>query len=293
MSNQPNHSKSRSSTAGSVAAARSSGGSSRLVWIIGAVVIVVAGALLAAVLAQSSRKGSVPTGADARAIVKKVTTVPMSVTDQVGAGGVGGSGGSIKAVKGAALTKDGKPEVLFVGAEYCPYCAAERWAVVNALSRFGTFSNLGFTRSSSSDVSPDTPTFTFHGSSYTSEYVALTAVETESNKRNSQGGYEALDTPTPQQVELLKANTQGSIPFLDFGGRYVSSGATYSPELLQGMSFAEIADAMRDPDSDVAKGAIGSANLFTALICETTGQKPAKVCDTPGVGAAQAGVPSS
>ena len=37
-----------------------------------------------------------------------------------------------------ALTSGGKPEILYVGAEYCPYCAAERWAMVVALSRFGT-----------------------------------------------------------------------------------------------------------------------------------------------------------
>ena len=27
----------------------------------------------------------------------------------------------------------GKPEIVFVGAEYCPYCAAERWPIVMAL----------------------------------------------------------------------------------------------------------------------------------------------------------------
>ena len=44
-----------------------------------------------------------------------------------------------------ALTADGKPEVLYVGAEYCPFCAAERWPVVVALSRFGTWSGLSAT----------------------------------------------------------------------------------------------------------------------------------------------------
>jgi hypothetical protein len=29
--------------------------------------------------------------------------------------------------------------VVFVGAEYCPYCASERWPLVMALSKFGTF----------------------------------------------------------------------------------------------------------------------------------------------------------
>ena len=53
-----------------------------------------------------------------------------------------------------ALTSGGKPEILYMGAEYCPYCAAERWAMVVALSRFGTFSNLHLIHSSSADVYP-------------------------------------------------------------------------------------------------------------------------------------------
>ena len=45
-------------------------------------------------------------------------------------------------ITGAPLTSGGKPEMLYIGAEYCPYCAAERWAMIVALSRFGTFSGL-------------------------------------------------------------------------------------------------------------------------------------------------------
>ncbi len=57
------------------------------------------------------------------------------------------------------LVKDGKPEVLYIGA-YCPFCAAERWAAIVALSRFGTFSVLRTVHSSSTDVDASTPAFT-------------------------------------------------------------------------------------------------------------------------------------
>ena len=40
------------------------------------------------------------------------------------------------------LTNSGKIVIVYVGAEYCPYCAAERWAIVTALETFGTFSGL-------------------------------------------------------------------------------------------------------------------------------------------------------
>ena len=41
------------------------------------------------------------------------------------------------------LVIDGKPEIFYEGAEPCPYCAAERWAFIIALARFGTWSGLG------------------------------------------------------------------------------------------------------------------------------------------------------
>ena len=35
------------------------------------------------------------------------------------------------------------PVILYEGGEFCPYCAAQRWSIIVALSRFGTFSDLG------------------------------------------------------------------------------------------------------------------------------------------------------
>jgi hypothetical protein len=59
--------------------------------------------------------------------------------------------------------------VLYAGAEYCPFCAAERWALATALSRFGTFTNLGTTASAGGqEYAPNTATLSFHGATYTS-----------------------------------------------------------------------------------------------------------------------------
>ena len=75
------------------------------------------------------------------------------------------------------VTVGGRPAVVYVGAEFCPYCAAERWVLVVALSRFGTFTHLGATSSSSDEVFPDTATFSFDGATYRSRYVSLSALE--------------------------------------------------------------------------------------------------------------------
>ncbi|MGC1183573.1 MAG: DUF929 family protein, partial [Candidatus Dormiibacterota bacterium] len=45
--------------------------------------------------------------------------------------------------------------VVYVGAEFCPYCALQRWALLVALSKFGTFTNLSnAVYSSSTDIYP-------------------------------------------------------------------------------------------------------------------------------------------
>jgi hypothetical protein len=48
--------------------------------------------------------------------------------------------------------------------------------------------------------------------------------------------------------------------------------------VLQGLTWAQIAADLHDPSSAVAKGALGSANMFTAAICKITGNAPASVC---------------
>jgi len=50
---------------------------------------------------------------------------------------------------GQPLTAGGKPEVLYVSTQYCPYCAAENWALLVALGRFGVFSDVSEIRSAS------------------------------------------------------------------------------------------------------------------------------------------------
>ena len=71
-----------------------------------------------------------------------VTSVPASTLDAVGDGSGAVTGQAHDDQRPDALTANGKPEMLYMGAEYCPYCAAERWAMIVALSRFGTFTGL-------------------------------------------------------------------------------------------------------------------------------------------------------
>jgi hypothetical protein len=257
-------------------------------------VLVVVVAIVAVAVTSGGSKATATTPAPAD-VVQATTNVPP---DKLAAVGVGPS--DIQAPKATtgnqpALTSNGLPEVLYMGAEYCPYCAAERWPMVVALSRFGTFSHLGATESStvSGEVFPGTKTFSFYGSSYSSPYLNFTPVETQSNQQSG-GSYATLQQPTAAQQKLLQqydtppyTQSSGGIPFVDFGNRYIVSGASYSPQVLQGQSMAAIAGSLVDPSNPIAQNVNGTANILTAAICQLTNNQPAQVCNTPSITAAK------
>jgi Domain of unknown function (DUF929) len=135
-----------------------------------AAVVVIFGAIIAVRLATRHHPAASAASEQASAaVLAGVTGVPATVFDQIGAGQVTTPPPTLSGQP--ALTDGGKPLVVYLGAEYCPYYAAERWAMVAALSRFGRFTNLGQTHSSSTDIYPNMPTLSFHGATYTSQYL--------------------------------------------------------------------------------------------------------------------------
>jgi thiol-disulfide isomerase/thioredoxin len=184
-----------------------------------------------------------------------------------------------------AILRDaqGKPIITYIGAEYCPYCAAERWAIAVALARFGTFTDLAGTHSTSNDVYPDTQTLSFYGSHYASQYVDFRPVEEQTNQAVN-GAYPTLQRPTAAQASLLaQFDGAGSIPFLDIANKFVVVGASYSPQVLAGLSQAQIAQQLADPSSAVAQAIDGAANVVTAAITQVTGQQPSSVANSPAI----------
>jgi len=251
------------------------------------VVLAVVAALIAVKMTRTPARVA-PAAADA-AVERSIASIPAATFNAVGAG----TAARLKAISGQPeLTLDGKPEVLFMGGEYCPYCAAERWAVAAALGRFGVLSGTRFIHSSPTDVYPDTPTMSFYKSSYTSKYVAFVPVEWYSGKPDSATptGYAYLQRPTPQQAAVFNRYSGGGFPFLDIGNRYVASGVQYLPSALASMTWAQVAAAMRDPSSPVARDIDGAANMITAAICKLTHGQPASVCNSAGVRAADASI---
>ena len=222
-------------------------------------------------------------------VVDGVLRVPPGTLDAVGRGKV--TTMPTRLTGRPALTEGGKPLVLYVGAEYCPFCAAQRWGLVVALSRFGTFTGFSAAWSGADDVYPGTPTVTFHGATYTSAYVTFRGVEVATSERRG-NSYAPLDTLTSAQQAVLaeydappyvSAGSAGAVPFVDFGNRYVMTGATFSPELLAGLTHERIVAAFGSSDGPLSAAVLGSANAFTAVLCGLTGGQPVAVCESAAV----------
>lgn len=255
-----------------------------------AAVLIIGGTIVVIGQSKDSSSGG-PSSAAPTAVMDAITSIPASTFDTVGKGAA--TAGPAALPDGTPLSQDSKPRVMYVGAEYCPFCAAERWPMVVAMSRFGTFSDLGVTHSASEDVYPDTATLSFHGSSYSSDYLAFDGYELQGNTI-SNGRYETLDTLSDADAAIVSSynlkkytgGSDGGIPFVYFAGKYVSSGASFTPEVLSGLTQQQIADKLADPNDPVSQAIVGSANVVTAKLCTLTDNKPADVCNSAGVKAA-------
>jgi hypothetical protein len=281
----------------------------RRIFIAGGSVLAVIAIVVALVIIKTTSKtpagstagGPVATASLDAQVAYDIAHVPASVLNQVGAGPSGSNAVDPlqAAVKKVSLLKsDGKPEMLFIGAEWCPYCGAERWVMAVALSRFGTFTGLHLIHSDSDDVYSNTMTLSFYKSTYTSKYLTFVPVESENTSKG------ALQNPTSEQTALMQtydnppylpSSDQGELPFpfIDIGNQWIDDGAQYVPSILgtspnedpthYGLTWAQIANDLKNPNSLVGQSILGSANYMTAAICKVTGGQPGSVCTSPGV----------
>jgi Domain of unknown function (DUF929) len=266
----------------------------RRLFITGGSVLAVIAIVVAFIVVKSMSSPATPPSSAARtplpaSVTNNITSVPPSTLASVGKGSVITSSPPVTKVTGPALTSNGKPEMLYIGAEYCPYCAAMRWSMAVALSRFGTLSTpLHGIHSASNDAFPNTATLTFYKSGFNSKYLTFTPVENLTVDRS------LLQSPTAQQNQIWARYepdpNQRGYPFIDIGNKYVIKGPIYDPGVLKGLTWSQIAADLQNPSSPVAQGVLGAANYITAAICKTTNNQPASVCAAPSITAVAGGL---
>ena len=232
-------------------------------------VLAVVVALVAIKLTSAPARPVATESAASSVIARQVTTVPASVLTGVSLGQVITP---LQAVQrsGPPLTVGGKPVIVFVSEECCPFCAAERWSLAVALSHFGTWSHLGSTTSSATDVYPGTATLSFRAAVYRSTELTLRTTELTDNAGRPLQAQTPLDTRLIDAFDVPpyvnSADQSGAVPFLDIANRYILAGAQYSPQVLAGLSATQIASQLANPSSPVAQAIDGSARVIVAAI---------------------------
>lgn len=199
--------------------------------------------------------------------------------------------GYFKKVSNTPVTLENKPYFLYVGAQFCPFCAAERWSIVKALSNFGTWSGLG------SDTSADEeagfsriPTYNFVNAKYDSQYISYAHKETADRNSKPIPGQELTDF---EKKWFNQYDPKGGVPFLFMNGQYVQLSSGYSPGLLSGKTYDQVKADVDSNNANVAYVAAinKEADIITAYLCKATGNKPENVCNDPKIAGLVAQVP--
>jgi hypothetical protein len=203
-------------------------------------------------------------------LYQNLTTVSYSTLSSIGSGQTGVTPPT-SISNSVTLTSGGKSEILYIGAEFCPYCAAERWSLVIALSKFGNFTGLDYMASAQDDG--DISTLTFYNASYSSQYN-VTFITVENEDRN----HATLQTPTSNEQNLWNEYNANNYPFIDIGGMYILKSSQYGINAISNLNWTQIGSQLNNPQSSVAKLVDGSANQLIGAICNIDGQQPSSLC---------------
>ncbi|MBA3826032.1 MAG: DUF929 family protein [Ktedonobacterales bacterium] len=238
--------------------------------------IVLAAVIIFVVISNNSTTPPLTAAGKAK-VITATTSVTPAIFDKIKTGGIKNPFQKVSPTVPLYVNSKGLPVVLYVGGQFCPFCAAERWSIVSAFSRFGTFSGLDLISSSESNIS----TFDFAKSTYTSQYVDLQAIEVLD--QNSQ----PLHTLTAEQQKVFDtydgppySPTKSGVPFISYGNQFVTISSGYSPEDISGLTWDNISGTLTDPTNPIALKILGNANYLTAAVCTLTKDQPASVCKT-------------
>jgi len=198
---------------------------------------------------------------------------------------------------------NGKPSVIYLGSITCIWCAANRWSMALALSRFGNFTYLFKGYSAMQDG--DAPTLywapthyastnvTF-GSFYESDYVnflpieesapvsggfslqPLSALQTYANKTDNLAYIDAMKY-------VVSINSFAGTPY-SIWGDYVAPGSdarafgnnSQSSDLLN-MTHEELLQQIANPTSQLGWTEYAGADYYAAMICKSI-NNAAPVC---------------
>jgi thiol-disulfide isomerase/thioredoxin len=161
------------------------------------------------------------------------------------------------------VRRGGKLFVFFMGAEYCPYCATERWAIVRSLQKFGQWEDLKQTISAARDEPYlNLPTYDFTQATYNSGHIEFVAREVKDRE------FKPLQKLLKTEEKLVrKYNPKKEIPFLLIAGRFMQVGSGFPPKIFIGHTFRQTETELKKAESEIRKTIDEEANVISALLC--------------------------
>jgi hypothetical protein len=185
--------------------------------------------------------------------------------------------GKFVEVSKETMKQNGKVFVFFMGAEFCPYSAAERWAVVRALQKYGQWSGLKQTISAARDQPfLNLPTYDFTEAIYTSSHIEFVSRETKDRE------FKPLQKLLKTEEKLVRKYDPGKeIPFLLIAGRFMQVGAGFTPKIFIGHTFRQTETELKKIESEIRKTIDAEANIIAALLCLSG--LPPELCKETGV----------
>lgn len=185
--------------------------------------------------------------------------------------------GKFVEVSKESAKRNGKVFVFFMGAEYCPYCAAERWAIVRALSKYGQWSGLKQTMSAARDEPfLNLPTYDLTEATYSSPHVEFVSREIKDRE------FKPLQKLLKAEERVLRQyNPNKTIPFLLIGGRFMQLEAGFTPKTFIGHTFRQTETELKKIESEIRKTIDDEANIISALMCVSG--LPPEICKESGV----------
>jgi len=242
-------------------------------------------------------------------IINNLITIPGSVFDTIGVDGSGVDFNVFVDVSGEyvlndineyiinsngnAVVWDGSGsypfltnEVLSITSEGDIDCAFERWPLIIALSRFGTFKGLENMQSATWEPYENIQSFTFRDLIYDSSYFTLKTVEYDDIFGTLLPQYTNLGSYYAGVIKTLDPLYE--TPFISFGNNWILNDSPVSAAVLEALSRSNISNYLTDVNNTITQDIISSANYITACLSVVTGNQPTSVCDSSGVMAAKA-----
>jgi hypothetical protein len=246
-------------------AARKRAEARRRLLVAGAAVTAVLAVLVALVAVKLSATPARPVASESQAssaVVRQVTTVPAAVLTRMSPGQEITPLQTVKTARNPA--RSARP-------------SAGRWPSRCPVSAPGATSAPQHHRPPM--CNPSTATLSFRTAVYHSTELTLRTTELADNVGRPLQAQSPLDTRLIGAFDLPpyvnSADQSGAVPFLDIANRYILAGAQYNPQVLAGLTAAQIASQLSNPSSPVAQAIDGSAQVIIAALDQVLHDKSA------------------